>query len=146
MSFQSFKCCRTLRIFAILPGGDPEGFLVLSPYPYDIGKDHGRFSILVSQKGQDFTDVAPLHVVGIIEKAHCPVHITPFCAERIVFQTDGLRYRCHDQIPAKRAKRRFCIDITSGWFSTSKMIAMELNGLPDLPVGNVFPGEGILQE
>ncbi|MFH2075646.1 MAG: hypothetical protein ABIJ57_09925 [Pseudomonadota bacterium] len=62
---------------------------------------------------------------------------------------DSVSKRKPSQILVERDERRFCIDITPGRFSIAKMITVELNGLfglPDLPVGDVFPGVKILQE
>ena len=96
-----------------------------------------------------FSKKPAFHAAGVIEEAPCQVHINPFRAERIVFHADGLLHGCHDQVSVERDGRRFYIDITPGRFSITKMIAVELCGffgLPDLPVGNVFPGVKILQE
>jgi len=108
------------------------------------------------------------HIAGVIEKAPCPIHISPFRAERIVFHTDGLLHvypvrkpRClqrgwiynsfyHDQILVERGECRFCVVVSNtGLFSAVEMIDVELNGLfglLDLPVGNVFQGLEILQK
>ena len=91
-----------------------------------------------------FSKKPAFHSAGVIEKAPCPIHISPFRTKRVVFHTDGLPDVYHDQILVERSERRFCVVVINpGRFSTVKMIAVELNGLFGLLyllVGNVFPG------